>query len=891
MDLKKSEILQRKHFFLLLAAVVAGILFFAIYPKENPTSALKNRLDRNQIIAQTHEFLDTQHLPYDELKTRAQFKTNATLLDSLDKDFSRSQIRSLMISGKLQNLPVYYWDVEWFRPNASFSSGNNTQSSSSDRPEGQTVYKFNLTANGKIWVFKGEKERTEPGSKSDRQALAYALATNDSTRQAIKVMLEAIPDTVLKHKFIWDLNNQIRHFGHLHDVPEQLSKISASLSNRIPLLINRKLAERLALYQLKKELPWFNKARIDTLYTVPGSDGIVARVRVAAQQKIAGQSIAANVDLTTSGGLVRLETKFNSEPEPTSGTRTFPSISTFITIAVYVFLFIFFVYVFIRRIDERRFDTRNSIADGVLGWFLLVSASITQQLINYYPGVGYQFYLMILLGVVASGFIGAIGLFVVSGTAESIGRQYVPLKLETLSLARRGYLRNRPMGLVLFRGVSFGLILCGITTLLLFAFPHITLTQNDARLVFLTDQSYLPFVHIIGNSGYSAILVSFMVFLGLGSYVYSTKPKPWVFFLVTAVLLAFLSIVPFDLNIVDQWILSFLIGLVVAFIYWQFDLLTVIVSSFTYFALWKTSTGWMIPNSPDLTSTIVIWLILAGVLLMGLWSMYSSQSMEDLPKYVPKYIEEFTQKQRMQHELELARSVQLNFLPNAQPSMNGVDIVSRCISAYETGGDYYDFIKRKDGSLGFVIADVSGKGIKAAFYMTLLKGYLQCLAHQFDSPSALLTEVNKLFRDNVDRGIFVSMIYGILNPSAKELVFARAGHNPLIFKSDVDAKSQVLRPEGLAIGMADTEAFKQNICDTSLHLSTGNLISVYTDGFTEAMNHSKTLFGDDRLVDIIDRSYAYPTQTILDHIVQEVTQFSNGAAQHDDMTMILMKMT
>ena len=888
MDIRKSEILQKKHLLLLLAAIVAAIIFFVIYPKENPTSALKNRLDRNKVLAQTREFLDTQHLPYGELKTRIQFKTNTILLDSLSKNYSRSQIRSLMDSGKLQNLPVYYWDVEWFRPNASFSSGGNTQSS--DRPEGQIVYTFNLTSNGKIWLFNREKNHSESGLKSDRKALAYALSTNDSTRQAINVMLETIPDTVLEHKFIWDLNNQIRHFGHLHDVPQQLSKLGASLSNRIPLLINRKLAEKLALYQLQNELPWFGNSRIDTLYTVPGSDGMVARVRIAAQQKIAGQSIAANVDLTTAGGLVRLETKFNSEPEPTSGSRTFPSISAFVTIAVYVFLFIFFVYVFIRRIDARRFDTRNSITDGVLGWFLLVSANITQQLVNYYPGVGYQFYLMILLGVIASGFIGAIGLFVVSGTAESIARQYVPLKLETLSLVRRGYLRNRPMGLVLFRGVSFGLILCGITTLLLFAFPHVTLTQNDARLVFLTDQSYLPFINIIGNSGYSVILIGFMVFLGLGSYVYSTKPKPWVFFLVTAVLLAFLSVAPFDLNLVNQWILSFLIGLFIAFIYWRFDLLTVIVSSFTYFALWKTSTGWVIPHSPDLASAIVIWLILAGVLLVGLWSMYSSEDLEDLPKYVPKYIEELSQKQRMQHELELARSVQLNFLPHEQPCLKGADIVSQCISAYETGGDYYDFIERKDGSLGFVIADVSGKGIKAAFYMTLLKGYLQCLAHQYDSPSALLTEVNSLFRDNVDRGIFVSMIYGIINPVANRLVFARAGHNPLIFKSDTNTRSKVLRPEGLAIGMADSDTFKENIKDITLHLNPGNLISVYTDGFTEAMNHSKSLFGDDRLVDIIDDSSSLPTQAILDRIVQEVNRFSNGADQHDDMTMILMKM-
>lgn len=889
MQIRNSEILQKKHLLLFLAAAVSAVIFFFIYPTQNPTSALKNRWDSSKVIEHTREFLDSQHFTHDQLRTRASFKVNTSLLDSLSKDYSRSETRDLMLSGKLDNLPVYYWNVEWFRPGDS-GSDNNRRNNSND-PEGETIYTFNLTPNGKIWLFDRPANNIEqPISKVDRQALAFAISTNDSTRKVIVAILESIPDTLLEHKLDWDVSNQIRHFGHLSDVPEQPDSLNVSLSRRRPLLINRNLAKKMAFYHLQNKLPWFKQYSVDTLYTMPGSDRMITRVSITASQRIAGQHVTANVDLAKTGGLMRLETKFNSQPEPGSVRQAFPSVNGIVTTSLYAFLFIFFVYVFIRRIDARRFDTRNSILDGVLGWFLLVLSSITQQLVNYYPGIGYQFYLFILMGVIAFGFIGAIGFFVVSGTAESIVRDYIPQKLETLSLARRGYIHNRPVGLVLFRGISLGFILCGLTTLLLFLFPHSALIQNSENLVFLSDQSYLPFIHILGSSGYTVILVNFMVFLGIGSYVYNAKPKPWIFFLVTALLLTFISIIPFKLSMYDQWIFSFLIGLAAVFIYWRFDILTSIVAGFTHVALWESATGWVIPHSPDLLSTIVIWIILGLLLLIGLWSMSSRNDLKDLPQYVPKYIEEFTQKQRMQHELELARSVQLNFLPREQPYLEGVDIVSRCISAYETGGDYYDFIERTDGSLGFVIADVSGKGIKAAFYMTLLKGYLQCLAHRYDSPADLLTAVNTLFRNNVDRGIFVSMIYGIIDPSAKKLVFARAGHNPLIYKSEKNASTQVLRPDGLAVGMADTEAFQQNIHDTSIDLSSGDLISVYTDGFTEAMNNSKTLFGDERLVDIIDANYSYTTQAILDHIVQEINLFSNGAAQHDDMTMILMKL-
>jgi len=889
MQVKNLGILQKRHLLLLLAAAVSAVIFFTVYPVQNPTSALKNRWDSSKVIEHTRKFLDSQHFAYDQLRSRANFKVNTALLDSLSSDFGRAGVRNRMLSGELQNLPVYYWEVEWFRPGESETNDGNGDNS--NNTEGETIYTFNLTPNGKIWLFnKSTNNLKKTTSKVDREALAYAISPNDSTRQAIMAIMEAIPDTVLEHKFIWDINDQIRSFGHLHDIPGAPDELNASLARRGPLLINRQLARNLALYQLRKELPWFSQARIDTLYTLPGSDGIVTRVGVSAQNRISGQLVTANVDLATSGGLMRLETKFNSQPEPGSLRNPYPSINGFVTTAIYAFLFIFFVYVFIRRIDARRFDTRNSIADGVLGWFLIVLSSITQILATYYSGISYQFYLMVLLSVIAFGFIGAIGFFVVSGTTESIARDYIPQKMETLSLARRGYIHNRPVGLVLFRGISLGVVLCAITTLLLFIFPHSVLTQDSENLVFLSDRSYLPFIHIIGSTGYNVILVNFMVFLGIGSYLYKRRPKPWIFFLVTALILTFISVIPFKLGMYDQWIFSFLIGLAAAYIYWRFDILTSIVAGFTHIALLESATGWVIPNSPDFVTAIVIWALLGLVLVVGLWSMYSRSDLKDLPEYVPKYIEEFTQKQRMQHELELARSVQLNFLPREQPYVEGIDIVSQCISAYETGGDYYDFIERKDGSLGFVIADVSGKGIKAAFYMTLLKGYLQCLAHQYDSPADLLTAVNTLFRDNVDRGIFVSMIYGIINPSTQKLVFARAGHNPLIFRPGNDNSSRILRPDGLAIGMADTDAFKQNIHDTTLDLCPGDLISVYTDGFTEAMNHSKTLFGDERLVDIIDKSYSYTTQSILDHIVQEINQFSNGASQHDDMTMILMKM-
>ena len=122
----------------------------------------------------------------------------------------------------------------------------------------------------------------------------------------------------------------------------------------------------------------------------------------------------------------------------------------------------------------------------------------------------------------------------------------------------------------------------------------------------------------------------------------------------------------------------------------------------------------------------------------------------------------------------------MSFLPKENPILKGIDIASICIPAFEVGGDYYDFIRLGKNKLGIIIGDVSGKGTQAAFYMTLTKGFLKAIAKHTDSPAEVLTKMNELFYENVERGRFISMIYAVVDLENKLIRIARAGHNPVI---------------------------------------------------------------------------------------------------------------
>ncbi len=165
----------------------------------------------------------------------------------------------------------------------------------------------------------------------------------------------------------------------------------------------------------------------------------------------------------------------------------------------------------------------------------------------------------------------------------------------------------------------------------------------------------------------------------------------------------------------------------------------------------------------------------------------------------------------MQSELEIARDVQMSFLPVKNPQFKGLDIAAKCIPALEVGGDYYDFVRLDESRLGIIIGDVSGKGTQAAFYMTLTKGFVKALSKTIKSPSEFLIQINELFYENVERGTFISMIYGIFDLKENTLTFSRAGHNPVLARQSDKNEIELLNPVGLALGLEKGQIFSRTI--------------------------------------------------------------------------------
>ncbi len=209
------------------------------------------------------------------------------------------------------------------------------------------------------------------------------------------------------------------------------------------------------------------------------------------------------------------------------------------------------------------------------------------------------------------------------------------------------------------------------------------------------------------------------------------------------------------------------------------------------------------------------------------------------------------------------------------------------------GGDYYDFFRLGDRRLGVLIADVSGKGTSAALYMAELKGLVLSLSQIYQSPRQLLLEVNRIISENLDTRSFITMTYAVLDLAVGTMTFARAGHTPLLyFHADGSLGTEVLTPNGLVVGLripGATEKFAELLEEQRVELRKGDVIVFYTDGITEAMNLNSDLFGEARLGRIVAEHGHLDTADLRERILREIEAFVGSANQHDDMTMILVK--
>jgi serine phosphatase RsbU (regulator of sigma subunit) len=259
-----------------------------------------------------------------------------------------------------------------------------------------------------------------------------------------------------------------------------------------------------------------------------------------------------------------------------------------------------------------------------------------------------------------------------------------------------------------------------------------------------------------------------------------------------------------------------------------------------------------------------------------------------------RLVKESIEKERMEQELRIAHEVQMKLIPQQIPVIKNdtggsiLDVGAMTLPANEVGGDYYDFVKLTDWRMGIVVADVSGKGTSAAFYMAEIKGIIQALAGIYSAPKDLLIAVNEVLFGSMDRKSFITLLYADFDMSKNELRFARAGHCPLLhMRGD---KSNFIRPDGIGLGLDNGLLFRNSINEHVLSVDHEDIFVMYSDGLIEARNLQGEEFGEDRLCKAVHSVQELDAQTIKDKIIQDINHFSNGAKAHDDLTCVVLKL-
>lgn len=247
---------------------------------------------------------------------------------------------------------------------------------------------------------------------------------------------------------------------------------------------------------------------------------------------------------------------------------------------------------------------------------------------------------------------------------------------------------------------------------------------------------------------------------------------------------------------------------------------------------------------------------------------------------------EIAQRERVNRELEIAKEVQEHLFPQRLPVVAGLDYCGRCRPAREVGGDYYDFLELPDSKLGIAVGDVSGKGIGAALLMASLEASLRGLAALGQDLAELIKRVSRLIQESSSANRYATLFYAEYDPRAQQLLYVNAGHNAPVILRKSEAAYQVFRLEtgGPVIGLLE-----HNYQQDSFSLRPGDLVVLFTDGVSESMNGREEEWGEAALIEFAKTCHGLPASEVISRIFAAAETFAAGAFQHDDMTLVVLR--
>ncbi len=249
------------------------------------------------------------------------------------------------------------------------------------------------------------------------------------------------------------------------------------------------------------------------------------------------------------------------------------------------------------------------------------------------------------------------------------------------------------------------------------------------------------------------------------------------------------------------------------------------------------------------------------------------------------------EQERIQKEMQVAQEIQHTLLPASFPQIEGYEIGATYRAAKEVGGDYYDFFWVNPTTLGIVVADVSGKGVPGSMVMTMIRTAMRLEARDNVSASDVLGRVNSHVTGDMKKGMFVTMFYIVLDSRNRTINFASAGHNPMILYREKTKEVFFLKPKGFPVGidLPEEDMFSKNMALQKVSLEKNDMMIIYTDGITEAMNPEKEQFGEARLVQVIKENSHLTPAEFVEKLNESIAQFTRGAEQNDDITVVAIK--
>lgn len=246
-------------------------------------------------------------------------------------------------------------------------------------------------------------------------------------------------------------------------------------------------------------------------------------------------------------------------------------------------------------------------------------------------------------------------------------------------------------------------------------------------------------------------------------------------------------------------------------------------------------------------------------------------------------------KKEIEGELKNAREVQRVLLPQKDPVVAGFRVNGTNLPAKIISGDYYDYIDLPEGRLGVVVADVSGKGVAAGLLMAMCRSLLRAVSLTNTSPSTALSAVNRYLCPDIREDMFISMIYGILDPTDGSLTFARAGHEPAMIFRKASGKVELSKPKGLALGIDPGNVFERVTADERIVLESGDCVLLFTDGVKEALDASEEEFGLERLSATFCVAAKLGAEAVVKQVQDELKTFTGTGLQMDDVTIVAIE--